>query len=138
MLDKINHVAIAVADLDAAIAHYKSRYQVEPESREVIETDGVEEAMLRVGDSYVQLIAPTGSDSTVARYLERNGEGLHHIGYEVADVSEALAHLKAAGARLIDNEPRRGGGGALVAFVHPKDGLGTLIELVGAGTAHGA
>lgn len=138
MLEKINHVAIAVADLDEAISHYKTRYQVEPESREVIEADGVEEAMLRVGESYVQLIAPTGPDTTVARYLERNGEGLHHIGYEVADVTEALAHLRAEGARLIDQEPRRGGGGALVAFVHPKDGLGTLIELVGAGTAHGA
>lgn len=138
MLEKINHVAIAVADLDEAIAHYKSRYQVEPESREVIETDGVEEAMLKVGESYVQLIAPTGPDTTVARYLDSNGEGLHHIGYEVADVAESLAHLRAEGARLIDQEPRRGGGGALVAFVHPKDGLGTLIELVGAGTAHGA
>lgn len=138
MLEKINHVAIAVADLDKAIAHYENRYQVCLESREVIETDGVEEAMLRVGESFIQLIAPTGPDTTVARYLERNGEGLHHIGYEVADVAEALAHLKAQGARLIDQEPRRGGGGALIAFVHPKDGFGTLIELVGAGTARRA
>lgn len=137
MLEKINHVGIAVSDLDAAIDHYRTRFGVEPESRERVDTDGVEEALIRAGQSYIQLIAPTGPDTTVARFIERNGEGLHHIGYEVDDIDATLAHFKAVGARLIDAEPRIGGGGATVAFVHPKDGLGTLIELVAAGSGHG-
>lgn len=138
MLTKINHVGIAVSDLDAAIDHYRLRFGVEPETREVIEGDGVEEAMINVGGSYIQLIAPTGPETTVARFIERNGEGLHHIGYEVDDIEATLDHFKALDARLIDTESRIGGGGATVAFIHPKDGLGTLIELVAAGTGHGS
>lgn len=130
MIEKINHVAIAVSDLDVALEHYKGRYGLAPVSREAIESEGVEEAMLEVGESYIQLIAPTRSDSPVARFIERQGEGLHHIAYEVSDLVGTLEHLRKEGARLVDDAPRQGGGGTLVAFVHPRDGLGTLIELV--------
>lgn len=138
MLEKINHVGIAVSDLDAALDYYRDRYGVEAAHRELIESDGVEEAMIDLGGTFVQLISPTGPETTVARFIERNGEGLHHVGYEVADIDHVLDHLKGLGAALIDTEPRRGGGGAIVAFVHPKDGLGTLVELVAAGTGTSA
>ncbi len=92
--------------------------------------DGVEEALLKVADSYIQLLTPVTPESPVARYLERHGEGLHHIGYRVADVTAALETLKAQGARVIDAVPRPGSRGTTVAFVHPKASFGTLIELV--------
>jgi methylmalonyl-CoA epimerase len=98
--------------------------------RERIESDGVEEALLQVADSYIQLLMPVTADSPVARYLERHGEGIHHVGYRVADVGAALATLESQGARLIDHAPRPGSRGTTVAFVHPKAAFGTLIELV--------
>jgi methylmalonyl-CoA epimerase len=98
--------------------------------RERIDSDGVEEALLRVADSYIQLLTPTAPDSPVARFLDRHGEGIHHVGYRVADVAEALARLQAEGARVIDAAPRPGSRGTTVAFVHPKASFGTLIELV--------
>ena len=129
-LINLDHVAIAVRDLDAAVAGYAERYGIEPLYREVVATQGVEEAMIPVGGSFVQLLQPIGPDSPVGRFLDSNGEGLHHIAYAVVDIEVALAHLAAQGARLIDTEPRRGGRGARIAFVHPKDLAGTLIELV--------
>ena len=126
----LDHVAIAVRDLDAAIAGYRDRYGVEPLSREVVESQGVEEAMIPVGGSFVQLLQPLSSDSPVGRFLERRGEGLHHVAFAVADIDAALEHLKAQGARLVDEIPRSGGRGARIAFVHPADLTGTLIELV--------
>jgi methylmalonyl-CoA/ethylmalonyl-CoA epimerase len=126
----LDHVAIAVYDLDAAITSHGERYGVEPMFREVIEDQGVEEAMLAVGGSFVQLIAPLTDDSLLGRFLEKNGEGLHHIAYSVVDIELALAHLEAEGARLIDEKPRIGSRGSRIAFVHPKGGNGTLIELV--------
>ena len=130
MLTEIDHVAIAVNDLEAAIDYYRRAYGVEVEHREVVERDGVEEALLRVADSYVQLLTPVRDDSTVAKYLERKGEGIHHVGYRVDDCAAALDRLKAEGAQLIDQEPRPGSRGTTVAFVHPKGAFGTLIELV--------
>lgn len=130
MLEKIEHVALAVSDIDAALAHYKEMWGLEPEHRERVEDQGVEEAMLRLGESYLQLIAPTGPDTTVAKFLAKQGEGLHHIAYEVDDIEGALAALKAKGMRLIDEHPRRGGRGHTVAFVHPKGNRGLLVELV--------
>jgi methylmalonyl-CoA/ethylmalonyl-CoA epimerase len=126
----LDHVAIAVADLDAAVEAHSARYQVAPLYREVVEEQGVEEAMIPVGGSFVQLLQPLGPETSVGRFLSKNGEGLHHIAYAVSSIDAALEHLGAQGARLIDNEPRIGGRGARIAFVHPGDFAGTLIELV--------
>ncbi len=130
LFTEIDHVAIAVNDLEAAIAYYRDTFGCEVDHREVVETDGVEEALLKVADSYVQLLTPTRDDSTVAKYLAAKGEGLHHIGYRVADCAQALASVKAQGQRVIDEAPRPGSRGTTVAFVHPKTAFGTLIELV--------
>jgi len=130
VLTEIDHVAIAVNDLDAAIDYYHRAFGAEVEHREVVESDGVEEAMLKVADSYVQLLTPTRPDSPVAKALEKRGEGLHHVGYRVADCAEALAAVVAAGGKAIDQAPRPGSRGTTVAFIHPKGSYGTLIELV--------
>lgn len=126
----LDHVAIAVADLDAALGDYRIRYGVEPLYREVVEDQGVEEAMIPMGGSFVQLLRPLVPDSPVGRFLDRHGEGLHHIAYAVADIEAALAHLEAEGAHLVDHRPRPGGRGTRIAFVHPRDLAGTLMELV--------
>lgn len=126
----LDHVAIAVADLDAAIEGYRDRYRVEPIYREKVESQGVEEAMIPIGGSFVQLLEPLARETPVGRFLSKNGEGLHHVAYAVVSIEDALAHLAASGARLIDTAPRAGGRGARIAFVHPDDLGGTLIELV--------
>lgn len=136
LLTEIDHVAIAVRDLDAAVAWYAEVFGARVEHREVVASDGVEEALLKVADSYVQLLTPTRADSPVAKYLETRGEGLHHVGYRVADCAAALEAVKAAGGRVIDERPRPGSRGTTVAFVHPKASFGTLIELVEEGTGH--
>ncbi|MGD1013176.1 MAG: methylmalonyl-CoA epimerase [Acidimicrobiales bacterium] len=130
LLSEIDHVAIAVNDLDAAIAWYEDVFGASVVHREVVDSDGVSEALIKVADSYIQLLTPTRPDSPVAKYLEKKGEGLHHVGYRVADCEAALASLRGAGARLIDEVPRPGSRGTMVAFVHPKTAFGTLIELV--------
>jgi methylmalonyl-CoA epimerase len=129
-LTEIDHVAIAVNDLDAAIRWYEEMFGATVAHREVVERDGVEEALLKVADSYIQLLTPVSADSPVAKYLERNGEGIHHVGYRVDDCAAALAMLQDHGARVIDSVPRPGSRGTTVAFVHPKAAFGTLIELV--------
>jgi methylmalonyl-CoA/ethylmalonyl-CoA epimerase len=126
----LDHVAIAVHDLDSAVAGYRERYRVEPLYREVVEEQGVEEAMIPVGGSFIQLLQPLSPDSPVGKFLEKNGEGLHHVAYAVTNIDLALSHLREQGARLIDETPRIGGRGAKIAFVHPADMGGTLIELV--------
>jgi methylmalonyl-CoA epimerase len=130
LLTEIDHVAIAVNDLDAAIAYYRSTFGCEVAHREVVERDGVEEALLRVADSYVQLLTPTRDDSPVAKFLATRGEGIHHVGYRVDDCAAALAAVKREGHRVIDEAPRPGSRNTTVAFVHPKTAFGTLIELV--------
>ena len=130
LLTEIDHVAIAVRDLDAAVAWYRDALGAEVEHREVVESDGVEEAMLAVAESYVQLISATRHDSPVARFLDKRGEGLHHVGYRVDDCAVALASMVKAGAVPIDAAPRPGSRGTTIAFVHPKGSFGTLIELV--------
>ena len=130
LLTEIDHVAIAVRDLEAAVDYYRQAFGAEVEHREVVESDGVEEALLRVAESYVQLLTPTRPDSPVAKALDKRGEGLHHVGYRVADCAEALAAVVAAGGTPIDQAPRPGSRGTTVAFVHPKGSFGTLIELV--------
>ena len=126
----LDHVAIAVTDLDTALAEYERLYGVRPLHREVVEEQGVEEAMIAVGGSFVQLLQPLSLESPVGKFLEMNGEGLHHLAFAVADIEVALDDLVAEGARLIDTSPRVGGRGAKIAFVHPKQTAGTLIELV--------
>ncbi len=126
----IDHVAIAVQDLDQALDEFRRQYGVEPIRREVVDEQGVEEAMLAIGGSQVQLLAPLGPDTPVGRFLERSGEGIHHIALAVADIETALAHLANTGTRLIDETPRVGGGGHKIAFVHPEAFAGTLVELV--------
>jgi methylmalonyl-CoA/ethylmalonyl-CoA epimerase len=126
----LDHVGIAVHDLDQALEGYLSRYGVSPLYREVVESQGVEEAMIPIGGSFVQLLAPLDGESPVGRFLERRGEGVHHLAFLVADIDAALDHLKAEGANLVDETPRIGGRGARIAFVHPADLTGTLIELV--------
>ena len=130
MFTEIDHVAIAVNDLEAAIAYYHDTFGCTVEHREVVESDGVEEALLKVADSYVQLLTPTRDDSPVAKYLANKGEGLHHIGYRVDDCAAALQSVKDNGGRVIDEAPRPGSRGTTVAFIHPKTAFGTLIELV--------
>ncbi len=130
LLTEIDHVAIAVNDLDAAIAWYEENLGGTVAHREVVASDGVEEALLAVADSYIQLLTPTREDSPVAKSLATRGEGLHHVGYRVADSAAALQSIKDHGGRVIDEAPRPGSRGTTVAFVHPKTAFGTLIELV--------
>jgi methylmalonyl-CoA/ethylmalonyl-CoA epimerase len=130
MFTEIDHVAIAVHDLEAAVKYYEDVFGATVDHREVVESDGVEEALLKVAESYIQLLTPTRDDSPVAKAIEKRGEGLHHIGYRVADCAEALESMRAAGATAIDQAPRPGSRGTTVAFVHPKGSFGTLIELV--------
>jgi methylmalonyl-CoA epimerase len=130
MLTEIDHIAIAVRDLGAAIDYYRETFGALVEHREVVDSDGVEEALLRVAESYIQLLTPTRDDSPVAKYLEKRGEGLHHVGYRVRDCAAALQAVKDQGGQVIDQQPRPGSRGTTVAFVHPKAAFGTLIELV--------
>ena len=130
LLTEIDHVAIAVNDLEAAIAWYAEVFGATVDHRERVDSDGVEEALLKVADSYIQLLTPTSEDSPVAKYLEKKGPGLHHVGYRVADCAAALQSVKDAGGRAIDEAPRPGSRGTTVAFIHPKTSFGTLIELV--------
>ena len=130
ILTEIDHVAIAVHDLEAAIAYYQEAFGAEVHHREIVDSDGVEEALVRVADRSIQLTTATLPDSPIAKYLEKRGEGLHHIGYRVDDCQAALDAMVAAGATPIDQAPRPGSRGTTVAFMHPKGSFGTLIELV--------
>jgi methylmalonyl-CoA epimerase len=129
-LTEIDHVAIAVRDLDAAIAYYADTFGAVVAHRERVDSDGVEEALLKVADSYIQLLTPTRDDSPVAKFLENKGEGLHHVGYRVDSCADALQSVKDHGGQVIDHAPRPGSRGTTVAFIHPKGAFGTLIELV--------
>jgi methylmalonyl-CoA/ethylmalonyl-CoA epimerase len=130
VLTEIDHVAIAVRDLDDAVEYYRATYGVDPVHREVVDNDGVEEVLLRVADSYIQLLTPVRDDSPVAKYLDKNGEGIHHIAYRVDDCAAALDRVKREGHQVIDEAPRPGSRDTTVAFLHPKTAFGTLIELV--------
>lgn len=130
LLTEIDHVAIAVHDLDRAVAWYERVFGASLVHRETVEPDGVEEALLQVAQSYIQLLQPTRADSPVGRFLDRRGEGLHHVAYRVDDCAAALETAVANGARPIDHAPRPGGRGTTVAFLHPQGAFGTLIELV--------
>ena len=132
VLQLIDHVGIACRSLDAAIERYVSVFGLAVVSQEVNAEQGVREAMLATssGSSYVQLLEPLGDDTPVGKFLARRGEGLHHVGYAVADVTAALAEIGGTGVRLIDSRPRHGSMGASIAFLHPGDLGGVLTELV--------
>jgi len=130
LLTEIDHIASAVRDLEAAVEYYQKAFGATVDHREVVESDGVEEVLMKVAESYIQLLTPTNPDSPVAKAIEKRGEGLHHIGYRVDNCAEALASMIAAGATAIDKAPRPGSRGTTVAFMHPKGSFGTLIELV--------
>ena len=137
-VSRIDQIAIAVEDLDATLELFQRAFGLVAQSREVVESDGVEEAMINVNGVYIQLLQPTRDDSPVGRFLQKNGPGLHHLGFGVADVADTLAHLRDEGIRLIDEAPRRGGGGHTIAFVHPKSVDGVLVELVQDDPSHTA
>jgi methylmalonyl-CoA/ethylmalonyl-CoA epimerase len=127
---RIDHIGVAVEDIDAAIALYGERFEMREEHRETVEEFGVDAVLLEVGDGHVELLRPVASDSAVARFLEREGPGIHHVAYQTGDIDSALAALRDAGVRAIDEQPRRGIRGSRVAFLHPKATGGVLTELV--------
>ena len=137
MLTRIDHVGLAVHDLDAAIAFYERTFGVRVVHEEVNEEQGVREAMLAVGGSgsCIQLLAPLRPDSPIGKFLDRNGEGIQQVAYTVEDVEAVAATLRDRGVRLLYDHARRGTAGSLVNFVHPKDAMGVLIELVQPGAS---
>lgn len=130
MFDAIDHTGIAVADLDQSLAFYRDVMGLSLVHRETLPEQRVEAALLDIGDSHIELITPLDPDSSVARFLERRGPGLHHVAYRVGDIDAALASLSAAGVRLIDEQPRTGIRGSRVAFLHPAATGGALTEIV--------
>jgi len=129
-LTEIDHVGIAVEDLEASVELYRRSLDVEPVHRERVEDQGVEEVLFAAGASYIQLLGALGPDTPVGRALASRGPGVHHVAYRVDDVSQALAHFRAEGARLVDETPRAGSRNTLIAFVHPTSMGGVLVELV--------
>ena len=130
MFGRIDHVGVAVEDLDEAMALYSERLAMPVQHRETVEEQGVEAVLLGVGESHVELLLPLGPETAVGRFLERNGPGLHHVAYCTDDIESALEQVRAAGLRLIDEQPRTGIRNSRVAFVHPKSTGGVLTELV--------
>lgn len=130
MLNRIYHLGYAVEDVEAASRFYRSNFGVEPGEPELVEEQGIVATMFRVGESMIELVQPIRPDSPVGKFLERRGEGVHHVAYEVEDLHAALAELKNNGVEVIDEEPRMGVGGTRMAFVHPKSAFGVLTELV--------
>jgi len=130
MFARIDHVGVAVEDLDAAIALYENTYAMELVHRETVAEQGVEAVLLDVGENHVELLAPLGPDTPVGKFLAKKGPGIHHVAYQVVDIDAALDALKAAGTRLIDETPRIGIRGSRVAFLHPAASGGVLTEIV--------
>ena len=130
-LGRIHHVAVAVEDLDEALATYERLFDARVELRGRMEDQGVEAAYLHVGGGRVELVTPLGADTPVGRFLAKRGPGMHHVAFEVDDVSSAIGDLAARGAEVIDEVPRAGLGGHEVAFVHPDSLHGVLTEVVG-------
>ncbi|SHI48900.1 methylmalonyl-CoA epimerase [Desulfofundulus sp. TPOSR] len=128
-IKKIDHIGIAVKDLAKAIEFYEGLLGLKVTGTEVVEEQKVKVAFLPTGDSEVELLESTTPDGPIARFIEKNGEGIQHIAFRVENLEQALEELKAKGVRLIDEKPRRGAGGARIAFLHPKSTFGTLVEL---------
>ncbi len=133
MLKKINHIGIAVKSLETSIPFYRDQLGMVFEGTEEVANQKVKVAFLQIGESRIELLEPTSADSPIAKFLEKKGEGIHHMAYEVADVEVALAEMKEKGIRLIDETPRRGAHNSLIAFLHPKATGGVLTEICQAG-----
>lgn len=136
MLEAIDHIGVAVEDLDAAVKLYQDSLGMPPVHRETVEEQGVEAVLLDVGDGHIELLGPLGPDTAVGKFLSRRGPGLHHVAYRVADVEQALAELRAVGLRLIDEHARDGIRGSRVAFLHPASTGGVLTEIVQPAAGH--
>ncbi|MBV8943967.1 MAG: methylmalonyl-CoA epimerase [Solirubrobacterales bacterium] len=130
MLSTIDHIGVAVEDIDAALSLYRDTLQMPLIHRETVEAQGVDAALLDIGGSHIELLQPLGPDTTVGKFLARRGSGLHHVAYRVPDIARALSTLNAAGLRLIDERPRTGIRGSQVAFIHPSSTGGVLTEIV--------
>ena len=130
MFGQIDHIGMAVEDLDDAIALYRDRLGMREQHRETVEAFGVEAALLEIGDAHVELLTPISSDSAVARFLEQKGPGMHHVAYRTEDIDAALERLRESGVRMLDEQPRTGILESRVAFVHPKSTGGVLTEIV--------
>ncbi|MBJ6726725.1 methylmalonyl-CoA epimerase [Geomesophilobacter sediminis] len=129
MLKKINHLGVAVKSLDETIPFYRDALGMTLQGTEEVADQKVRVAFLSVGESKIELLEPTSPESPVAKFIEKNGPGIHHVAYEVADIEAAIAALVASGARMIDEKPRKGAHGAQIAFVHPKSSNGVLTEI---------
>ncbi len=136
MFERIDHIGVAVEDLDGAVELYRDRLGMELQHRETVDEQGVEAVLLGVGESHVELLRPLGPDTAVGRFLDRNGPGLHHVAYGTDDIDQALDSVRSAGLALIDEQPRTGIRNSRVAFLHPKSTGGVLTELVEALEAH--
>jgi methylmalonyl-CoA/ethylmalonyl-CoA epimerase len=130
MFDRIDHVGIAVPEIDAALGLWRDSFRLDVAHREVVEEQGVEAVLLGVGENHIELLAPLGPDTPVGKFLAKRGPGMHHMAYQVSDIEATLASLQGAGLTLIDKTPRIGIGGARVAFVEPKETGRVLIEIV--------
>jgi methylmalonyl-CoA/ethylmalonyl-CoA epimerase len=136
MFGRIDHMGVAVEDLDAAIALYETQFEMALVHRETVDSQGVEAVLLDVGDGHVELLAPLGPDTAVGKFLARNGQGLHHVAYAVDDIDAELPRLAAAGIELIDSAPRVGIRESRVAFLHPRSTGGVLTEIVEPAKGH--
>lgn len=130
MFTRIDHIGVAVEDLDSAIKLYERSFEMELVHRETVESQGVEAVLLDVGEGHVELLAPLGPDTPVGKFIAKNGAGIHHVAYAVEDIDEALVKAEAAGIRMIDKEPRVGIRGSRVAFAHPAATGSVLTEIV--------
>ena len=130
LFGRIDHIGVAVNDLEAAVELYGGSFDMAEQHRETVEEQGVEAILLEVGEGHIELIRPLSPDTGVAKFIERNGEGMHHVAYQVDDIDSALERVRAAGLRLIDEQPRTGIRGSRVAFLHPKSTGGVLTEIV--------
>ena len=130
MFGRIDHIGVAVEDVDAAIALYRDSFEMELAHRETVESQGVEAVLLDVGENHVELLKPLSEDTPVGKFLAKRGPGLHHVAYQTTDIEAELERLRAAGLRLIDETPRTGIRNSLVAFLHPASSGGVLTEIV--------
>jgi methylmalonyl-CoA/ethylmalonyl-CoA epimerase len=130
LFGRIDHIGIAVSSIEESIGLYRDKFEMAEQHRETVEEQGVKAVLLEVGEGHIELIEPLSPDTGVAKFIERNGEGMHHVAYQTDDIDAALSKVKAAGLRLIDEEPRIGIRGSRVAFLHPKATGGVLTELV--------
>ena len=136
MFSRIDHIGVAVVELEPAIELYRDGMKLELVHREIVAEQGVEAVLLDVGENHVELLAPLSEETPVGRFLAKNGPGLHHVAYQVSDIEATLRELGQAGMRLIDEQPRTGIRGSRVAFVHPRSSLGVLTEIVQPAEVH--